>query len=78
MCKYKHLFGEERKGFHSWRLFDVAIGDVVLTVVGAYFIASALKVSFVTTLVVVFALGIVMHRLFCVNTKVNVILFGNV
>ncbi len=78
MCKYRHVFGEERKGFHSWRLFDVAIGDVLLTVLGAYWIAKALNVSFIATLILVFVLGIVMHRLFCVNTKVNVLLFGSI
>jgi len=78
MCKYRHVFGEERKGFHSWRLIDVAIGDVLLTVLGAYWIAKALNVSFIATLIVVFVLGIVMHRLFCVNTKVNVMLFGSI
>lgn len=78
LCRYKHALGEERKGFHRWRLFDVAVGDVLLTVLGAYFIARAFQASFLATLIVVLVLGIVMHRLFCVNTKVNVMLFGKI
>jgi hypothetical protein len=77
-CKYRHIFGEERKGFHSFRVLDVAIGDVIGTVLVSLLIAYYFNVSLAKTLLVAFVIGIVAHRLFCVNTKINTIIFGKV
>lgn len=78
LCSYRHIFGEERKGFHSLRLFDIAIGDVVLTLLLSLFISYVSKISFVITTIMVFIVGIVIHRIFCVNTKINTLIFGKV
>lgn len=78
LCSYRHIFGEERKGFHSLRLFDIAIGDVVLTLLLSLFISYVAKISFVITTIMVFIVGIVIHRIFCVNTKINTLIFGKV
>jgi hypothetical protein len=32
LCKHKHMFGKEKTGFHSVRTFDVAVLDVLGTV----------------------------------------------
>ncbi len=77
-CKYRHMFGEERKGFHSYRVFDIAIGDFFLTVLLAFGISYIFNTNFFITLVIVLTIGIIVHRLFCVNTKINTILFGKV
>lgn len=77
-CKYRHIFGKEREGPHSIRLFDVAIVDLGLTVVGGILLARFMHWNVLLTLGVLFILGIIMHRLFCVNTKINQILFGRV
>lgn len=78
LCKYKNIFGKEGEGVHSIRLFNVAIVDVIFTLIGAYFIAKFLKVSLVATIVIVFVIGILAHRLFCVNTTINKHIFGEV
>jgi hypothetical protein len=78
LCPYRHIFGEERKGFHSLRLFDIAIGDVFLTILLSLFISYVSKLNVITTFIIVFIIGIVVHRIFCVNTKVNVMIFGKV
>lgn len=78
LCKFKDIFGKERQGFHSIRLFDIAIGDLVLTIIGAYVISNAFGTNFVSTTLVVLVLGVLLHRLFCVNTKVNTLIFGKV
>lgn len=78
LCKYRHIFGEERKGFHSYRFLDVAIGDVIGTVLIALLIAYLFNFSFLNTVIVAFIVGILAHRLFCVNTKLNTIIFGEV
>jgi hypothetical protein len=77
-CKYRHIFGEERKGFHSYRFLDIAIGDFILTAIVSLCIAYLFNASFLTTLLVALILGILAHRLFCVNTKLNTVIFGKV
>ena len=39
LCKYKNALGEPGKGIHSYRLFGVAIVDVIMTVLGSYLIS---------------------------------------
>ena len=76
LCVYKNIFGEPGKGVHSYRIFNIAIVDVVMTIIGAYFVAKYFKLNFVHTLISLFILGIIMHRLFCVKTTVDKFLFG--
>lgn len=75
LCKYKNALGEPNKGIHSYRLFGVAIADVVMTILGALIIAKVFDVSFIKTLIILFALGIFLHHLFCVRTTVDKWLF---
>lgn len=77
LCKYRNMLGEVRKGVHSVRLFDIAVIDVLLTFVSAYIICMVfpeLNLPLVT--VSLFGLGIVLHRLFCVRTKVDTLIFN--
>lgn len=76
LCPYKHIFGKEKEGVHSLRLFDIAVVDVVLTILAAVLIARYFKLNLVFTLLVLFILGILLHRLFCVNTTINKMIFG--
>jgi len=78
LCKYKDALGVPGKGIHSYRLFGVAIVDVIMTIVGAGLISYFAKYSFLYTLIIVFSLGIILHRLFCVRTTIDKILFPNV
>ena len=39
LCKYKNALGEPGKGIHSYRLFGIAIMDVIMTIIGAYIIS---------------------------------------
>lgn len=75
LCKYKNALGEANKGIHSIRLFGVAIVDVVLTIVFAGIISHTSSYRFVPTLLFLFLLGIILHKLFCVDTAINNILF---
>ena len=78
LCKYKHIFGKEREGIHAIRFFDVAIIDVILTILGGIVIAKAMKWNVILCIVVLFVIAIIAHRMFCVNTKINTVLFGNI
>ena len=41
-CRYSEIFGKVGEGGHSYRMFDIAIVDVVFTIIGAYIIHMAL------------------------------------
>ena len=75
-CKYKDLFGKPGQGVHSYRIFNIAIVDVILTILGAFIISYFMKFNFATTLLVLFLLGIILHRLFCVRTTIDKLLFN--
>ena len=66
------------KGIHSYRFFGVAIADVIMTIVAAFLISYFFKYSFVKTLLALFILGIVLHKLFCVRTTIDKLLFQKV
>ena len=75
LCKYKNLLGQPNKGIHKYRLFGVAIIDVIITIIGAYIISFLIKKQFIIVLVILFCLGIFFHRLFCVRTTIDKLLF---
>ena len=77
LCKYKDLFGKPGEGIHSWRIFDFGVIDILTTIAVAYLISYLTGFSLVYVLPAVFLLGIYVHRLFCVRTKLDRILFPN-
>ena len=77
MCKYKDALGIPGKGIHSYRLFGVAIMDVIMTIIGAFIFSFFFKTNFTYTLITLFLLGIFLHRLFCVRTTIYKLLFPN-
>ena len=76
LCKYKDIFGPLRKGIHSYRIFNIAIIDILLTILGAYLINNFFpKINFYISLLILFIIGIILHRIFCVRTTIDQILF---
>jgi ABC-type spermidine/putrescine transport system permease subunit I len=73
--KYKDLFGKPHAGLRKYRIFDIAILDVVVTVICAYAIAWFFKWTFWKVLAIVFISGIFVHRLFSVRTGLDKKLF---
>ena len=76
-CKYKNLFGRPGEGIHAYRLFDIAIIDVLAVIIGAKIISNSYKTPFFNTLIILFIIGIIFHRLFCVKTTIDKLLFNN-
>lgn len=72
LCKYRSIFGEPGTGAHSFRIFNIAVVDVVVTVLAAVLIS---RRHFWKVLIALFVAGIVAHRLFCVRTTVDRMLF---
>ena len=76
LCKYKNIFGKVGTGIHSYRIFNIAIADVLLTIIGAYIIHRLNpKSNFYFILFVLFVVGIILHRIFCVKTTIDKLLF---
>lgn len=85
LCKYKNIFGEPGKGFHSLRIFNMAFNDlfvtIILAVIFAIFLNKKLKnfvLSFILTFSCLMTVAIILHRIFCVNTTINKLIFGYV
>jgi len=75
-CKYKDSLGKPGEGIHSIRVFNIAIMDVLFTVIAAYIIHLIIpKFGFGRVLLVLFLLGIILHHLFCVRTTIDKLLF---
>lgn len=75
-CKYKDIFGEPGQGIHSYRFLNIAIVDVLLTILLGYYIAYYTKTPVWIILILLFIMGILLHRLFCVRTTVDKLLFS--
>jgi hypothetical protein len=76
-CESKNIFGSPNQGVHHYRFLGLAIVDVVFTIVGAFLISLAIKKPFWMVLLFLFLLGIVLHRVFCVRTRIDTLLFPN-
>lgn len=75
LCKYKDMLGKPEEGVHSKRIFGVAFWDVTMTVVGAIAIAKQFNLDVYKTIIYIFLTGIALHRLFCVRTTIDKLLF---
>ena len=77
-CKYKDFFGKPKEGAHKHRFMNIAFIDVALTILLAKFIQYYFFMEYNIWLILflTFILGILMHRLFCVRTTIDKLLFG--
>ena len=81
LCKYKDIFGKPNEGIHSVRIFNIAIFDVLGTIIIGILLQFLLLrlfsfyIDLCIILVILFSLGILLHRLFCVRTTIDKLLF---
>lgn len=78
-CPFKQfsdIFGKPNEGVHSYRIFNIAIIDVISTIIGALIFSYLFNINFILLFIFLFLLGILLHRLFCVNTTINKFIFG--
>ena len=72
LCQYKDIFGKVGQGVHSYRIFNIAI-TVLAGFIIHYFVP---KYKVINILIFLFILGIIVHRIFCVRTTVDKLVFG--
>lgn len=77
LCSLKNMFGKPGYGVHSIRIFDIAIVDLLLTILISWLLARYFNRNFWLILGIVLVIGIISHRLFCVRTTIDKILFPN-
>ena len=71
LCQYRDIFGKPNTGVHAIRLFNLAIVDVVLTLLLAWIIRYYSGQNFWVILACLIMVGIFLHWLFCVETQLN-------
>ena len=86
LCKYKDSLGIPNQGFHTNRIpyLDVALNDTLATIGGSiilsliikYFSPTNFLIIFIACTIFLFATGIIIHRIFCVNTTLNKSIIG--
>jgi hypothetical protein len=74
-CRYKDVLGVPREGVHSYRLFNIALADVGLLLLFAWLVKFLASTSYALAVLISFLLGVVLHRVFCVRTTLDRILF---
>jgi hypothetical protein len=66
----KNTFGKPGKGVHSYRICNIAIVDLLLTIIASYILAIAFKKSFVDIFIGLFIIGELLHLYYGVDTTI--------
>ena len=77
-CPYRNVFGREGEGIHSFRIFGLAVVDLLATLAAALLLSYLSKVSVFIMFPALIILAVGVHRVFCVNTALNVKIFGHI
>ena len=64
LCEYSNVLGEPGKGVHSYKIRNIAVVDLMLTIIGGYLISYVFNASLAYSFAVIFSIGIVFHRIF--------------
>ena len=76
VCPLRNAFGISGKGIHSYRIYDVAVLDFAVTLVGAVILAFVFSWPIGWTFLGLFLLGIFVHRIFYARTTIDKLLFS--
>lgn len=75
LCKYSNIFGKPNEGIRSkLRIFNISIIDTVLAIVLGLILSKIFKLTKFNGILLSFLLGVVFHRIFCVETTVSKLL----
>ena len=74
LCKYSNIFGEPNQGIHRYRFFNLAIIDIIATLFTGFIISKITHIQMYKVNIILFIIGIIMHKIFCVKTTINKLL----
>jgi uncharacterized membrane protein len=77
LCKYKDILGKPREGIRKYRIFDISIMDTVVVLIFGYIISWYMQWNLWIVLIVLFISGIIVHKIFCVRTRIDRWIFPN-
>lgn len=73
---YKNIFGKPNEGLHKYKIFDIAIIDVLFTLLFAYLIQKYYDMPLIYIFLILIFIGIIAHKLFDVKTGLNNMIFN--
>jgi hypothetical protein len=76
-CKYRHILGVEKKGFHKKRIFGFALNDILGTIIIASLYGYYANINIIKSNVILFLIAIILHKIFCVKTTLNNLIFDH-
>jgi len=76
LCKYKDIIGKPGEGARSFRFLGIAVLDSLVTLLAALLFSWIYKIHVFYTVIPLFFSGIILHRMFCVDTGIDRLLFS--
>ena len=76
LCKYKDIIGKPREGARSFRFLGIAVLDSLVTLLAALLFSWIYKIHVFYTVIPLFFSGIILHRMFCVDSGIDRLLFS--
>jgi len=71
LCQYKDIFGKPNEGVHSYRIFNIAIVDLLFTLIAALLISYYTTYSFIMICIILLIASLFFHTIFCVDTTLT-------
>jgi hypothetical protein len=75
LCKYKDILGKPNEGFHKTRFLGFALNDIIGTIIIGIIISKIFNYDLFKTYILLILFVIFIHKLFCVETTLNKMLF---
>lgn len=82
LCNYSNILGTPGMGIHSYKILNISIVDVILTLIGAYILKYCVNrwfetdIHYITYVVILLIISVILHRMFCVRSTVDKLLFA--
>lgn len=73
LCEYSDIFGKVGKGIHSYRLYNIAMIDLVLTIILSWIISKYYEYNIFIVFGILIIISIIIHRLFCVRSTLTML-----
>lgn len=70
-CEYKDIFGKPNEGAHSYKINNIAVVDVLMTIIVGWLFAHYYNYNKLKTILFLLLVSIPVHMLFCVKTTIT-------
>jgi hypothetical protein len=78
LCWAKDTFGKPNEGLRKqYRVFNISMVDLIPSIIAGLILAKVTNIKYIYGVLIVLILGIIFHRIFCVETTIDKLLFKN-